>query len=382
MDRELPSVNAMRKKAKKRIPHFAWEYLNGGIGRDLGKAHNRQSLDDVRLLPNYLQHSGAEIDTTTKVLGQEFAAPFAVAPIGLGGLMWPKVAEYLAKAAREQNIPFTMSTFATATAENIYQQSGRNSWFQLYKPNDPEVREHLISRAEKAGFETMLLTVDIPVMTRREREFAVGLALPPTMDLTNIIQMLMRPRWLMATLSHEIPKFHLLDQYVPNNLGRQGAAYYVSELIRGHQSVDQLKELRERWKGKLLIKGLQSVADVARAKELGYDGVVISNHGGRQLESAPSAANVLPALRQEFPDYTLLADGGVRHGADITKLLALGANMVLVGRAMMYGVCAAGEPGAAHVINVLKQELVGTMGQLGITTPTELAQCLYARNTG
>ena len=377
MDREFPSVAAMRAKAKKRIPHFAWEYLNGGIGRDLGKAHNRQSLDDVRLLPNYLQHTGAEINTTTTILGQEFAAPFGVAPIGLGGLMWPKVAEYLAKAAKEQNIPFTMSTFATATAENVYQQGGENSWFQLYKPNDPEVREHLILRAEAAGFQTMLLTVDIPVMTRREREFAVGLSLPPNMDLSNMIQMLMRPRWLLETLMHEIPKFHLLDQYVPNNLGRQGAAYYVSELIRGHQSVDQLKELRDRWKGKLLIKGLQSVADVARAKELGYDGVLVSNHGGRQLESAPSAADVLPELRREFPDYTLLADGGVRHGADIAKLIALGADMVMVGRAMMYGVCAAGQSGAGHVMSVLKQELVGTMGQLGITKPDELKNCLY-----
>ena len=212
MDRELPSVNAMRAKAKQRIPHFAWEYLNGGIGRDLGKAHNRQSLDDVRLLPNYLHHSGAEVDTTTRILGQEFAAPFGVAPIGLGGLMWPKVAEYLAKAAQEQNIPFTLSTFATTTAEKIREQGGENAWFQLYKPNDPEVREHIISRAEQAGFQTMLLTVDIPVMTRREREFAVGLALPPKMDLSNIIQMLLRPRWLLETLSHEIPKFHLLDQ--------------------------------------------------------------------------------------------------------------------------------------------------------------------------
>ncbi len=377
MDREFPGVAAMLAKAKKRIPHFAWEYLNGGIGRDMGKAHNRESLDNVRLLPNYLHHTGAEMDTTTTILGQEFAAPFGVAPIGLGGLMWPKVAEYLAKAAQGQNIPFTMSTFATATAENVRAQGGKNAWFQLYKPNDPEVREHLISRAENAGFDTMLLTVDIPVMTRREREFAVGLSLPPNMDLSNIIQMLLRPRWLLETLMHEVPKFHLLDQYVPNNLGRQGAAYYVSELIRGHQSVDQLKELRDRWKGKLLIKGLQSVADVARAKELGYDGVLISNHGGRQLESAPSAADVLPELRREFPDYTLLADGGVRHGADIAKLLALGADMVMVGRAMMYGVCGAGEAGADHVMKVLKEELVGTMGQLGVTRPAELKNCVY-----
>ena len=186
MDRQFPSVTAMRAKAKKRIPHFAWEYLNGGIGHDLGKAHNKQSLADVRLLPNYLHHSGAEIDTTTKILGQEFAAPFGVAPIGLGGLMWPKAAEYLAQAAQKQNIPFTMSTFATATAEDIRNQGGKNTWFQLYRPNDPEVREHVIARAEALGFDTMLLTVDIPVMTRREREFAVGLSLPPDINLSNI----------------------------------------------------------------------------------------------------------------------------------------------------------------------------------------------------
>lgn len=377
MDRQFPSVAAMRVKAKKRIPHFAWEYLNGGIGGDLGKAHNQQSLTNVRLLPKYLHHSGDEIDLTTKILGQEFSAPFGVSPIGLGGLMWPKAAEYLAKGAHSHNIPFTMSTFATATAEDVLEQGGKNTWFQLYKPNDPETRERLISHAENLGFDTMLLTVDIPVMTRRERELAVGLSLPPEMNFSNILQMLMRPRWLLETLRHEIPKFHLLNQYVPENLGRQGAAYYVSELVRGHQSFDQLKALRDRWKGKLLIKGLQSVADVARAKELGYDGVLISNHGGRQLESAPSAADVLPALRREFPDYTLLADGGVRHGADIAKLLALGADMVMVGRAMMYGVCAAGELGADHVINVLKQELAGTMGQVGVTRPSELESCLY-----
>ncbi|NQY82545.1 MAG: alpha-hydroxy-acid oxidizing protein [Alphaproteobacteria bacterium] len=206
--------------------------------------------------------------------------------------------------------------------------------------------EYVIQHAEAAGFDTMLLTVDIPVRTRRERELAVGLSLPPNMDISNVIQMMLRPRWALATLAHEVPKFHILDRYMPNNLGRQGAVYYVKELIKGHQSLDQLKELRERWKGKLLIKGLLSTPDIARAKELGYDGVVVSNHGGRQLESGPSAVDVLSGLRQEFPDYTLLADGGVCSGAD-------------------------------HVMSLLQQELVNTMGQLGISELSGLKDCLY-----
>lgn len=377
MDRRFPSIDALLEHAKKRIPYFAWEYLDGGIGDDGGKRHNVQSLRQTKLLPVYLHHDGQKLDPSTTVLGQKFDYPFGVSPIGLGGLMWPKAAEYLAKSASSHNLPFCMSTFATATPEDIFACAGKNAWFQLYRPNDPDIREKMITRVEKAGFETLLLTVDIPAMTWRRREVAVGLALPPEINYRNVWQMMMRPRWCLETLLHEVPKFHLVDEYVPADFNRQGMAYFVNQMTKGHQSEENLKELRDRWKGKLLIKGLLAVEDVARCRELGYDGVVVSNHGGRQLQAAPSAADVLPALRREFPDYTLIADGGVRSGADVVTLMALGADLVLLGRAMMAGVCAAGQPGARHVMHILKQEFDCTMAQIGVTKVAQIPQTLH-----
>lgn len=376
MDRRFPGIPAMRRATRRRIPHFAWEYLNGGIGRDLGKRHNRNALDRVKLMPRYLGGERLQVETSVSVLGQDFSAPFGVAPIGLGGLMWPKAAEYLAEHAAKRNIPFCLSTFATTTPGVIAEIAGKNAWFQLYEPNDPEIREDVIRSAEKAGFETMLLTVDIPSMTRREREIAVGLALPPDVNIINVAQMMVKPRWCAATLNCGIPRFKVFKDHVAPTMNNTEEAFFLTKLVRGHRTLDQLKALRDRWPGKLLIKGLLAREDVARAREIGYDGVVVSNHGGRQLESALSAVEVLPRLRKEFPDYTLLADSGVRCGADIAKMIALGANMVLCGRAMMYGVCAAGKPGAAHVMSVLQQELEHTLGQLGVAHPDQLHNAL------
>ena len=377
INKKYPGVRALKKKARQRLPHFAWEYLDGGIGEDLGKRHNRSSLHAIKLLPSYLHSDRREIRLQTEILGQKFDAPFGVAPIGLGGLMWPKVAEYLAAAAKQRNIPFCLSTFATTTQAKIADIAGENAWFQLYRPNDDAVREKVISKAEQAGFNTMLLTVDIPLMTRRERELAVGLSVPPSLNIQTLWHMMLKPEWCLASLLHGIPSFHILEEHVPANLDQAGAARYVSEIIQGHLSVEHLQELRDRWKGKLLIKGLLSLRDVQRARDLGYDGVVVSNHGGRQLESAPSAIDMLPILRHHFPDYTLLADGGVRSGADIAKMLALGADMVLCGRAMMYGGCAAGRAGADQVMTILYEELHQTLGQLGIKNISQLPDCVY-----
>lgn len=348
------------------------DYVRCGMGHGGAVQRNRDSLDSVRLMPRYLIAADA-VDTTVELFGQDHAAPFGVAPVGLGGAVWPHAAERLASAARSHDVPFVASTFALASLERLRDAAGPRGWFQLYRPKRPEIESDLLRRAIESGYEVMVVTVDVPFRTRRDHDIRNGFSIPPRPGLRTVLDILAKPAWALAMARAGFPTFETLTPYVPDNLGRREALAFLSDLVMAHVTPDILADLRRRWPGTLLVKGVLDPREAIQCRDLGVDGIIVSNHGGRQLEAAPSAAEVLPSVRAAVGEgYPLIADGGIRTGLDICRMLALGADFVLMGRAFYYAVAAMGGRGADHAMRLLKAELTSTMGQLGCASLTEL----------
>ena len=365
---KYPSVEYLIAASARRVPGFAHDYLTGSTGRETAMGHNKRALDNVQLMPEFVR-SGFEPDTDRVLFGRTYAAPFGVAPLGMSGAIWPGSAEYLAAAAKKANVPFILSTVATTRLETIADIGGDNAWFQLYPPRDEKVNEDIIERARVAGYQVLVVTVDVPELARRERDIRNGLTVPPKFTLKTIGQVAMRPAWALATLRAGLPDFVNLTPYVPKGASLRGAAGYIASLARGHIGPERLKIIRDLWKGKLVVKGILSVADALASRDIGADGVIVSNHGGRQMDASPSPVDVLCAIKAAVgEDMAVMADSGVRSGLDIARMLALGADFVFAGRAFYHGVAALGAPGADHVMELFKAELVNNMAQLGCET--------------
>ncbi|MCL5778174.1 alpha-hydroxy-acid oxidizing protein [Limibaculum sp. FT325] len=373
LDRRFPCIAEMEKAARRRIPKIAWDYLAGGIGLEAGLARNRRMLDEVVLTPRYLGDWEGAPDLTTRLLGRDWSAPFGVAPVGLGGMIWPRSAEHLVRAARDANIPFALSTVANATIEEIGRLAPGHPWFQLYAMKDREMNRHVLGRARAAGYDTLVITVDVPKKMRRDRDMRNGLGWAPGWDVGLALDIARRPAWAWQMALHGMPRFNNLTDYLPKGLGVEEIGRELGRLRDGRITAAKLGQYREDWQGKLVIKGILSPEEAVICRDVGADAVVVSNHGGRQIDAARSAVEVLPAIRSAVgPDFPLIADGGARNGLDIMRMLACGANFVLLGRAFYFAMAAMGAPGAAHAIHVLKEELAITMGQLGARRPEEL----------
>lgn len=371
-DQRFPSIAAMERAARRRIPRFAHDYMAGGIGLEHGVGRNRSALDAVQLMPRYLAEV-PPVRLETTVLGQTVAAPFAPAPVGLTGLMWPDAPKHIARAAAARGLPVGLSTYATASIEEVGAIAGPLTWFQLYPIRDEAIEQDLLARFAAIGGEVLLVTVDVPGPTRRERDIANGLSVPPRRDWRTWAQCAMRPGWSLATLGAGVPEFRSITRYVPRGADAVTALEFLGSIMAAHVTPDRLRRYRDIWKGKLVVKGVLDVADARIAAECGADGIVVSNHGGRQLDAAPTAPEVLPAIRRAVGDgMAVLADGGARSGLDIARLLARGADLVLLGRAMTFSVAAMGAAGPAHALHLLTEELRGTMTQLGCADPRQL----------
>ena len=373
LDRRFPQIAAMETAARRRIPHFAYDYFVGGIGEEVCLRRNRQALQGVQLLPRYLVEGADRPECGASLLGRSYDAPFGVAPVGLGGLLWPKSAEIIAAAARRHNLPFILSNYATTSLETLRTIAGSHAWFQLYYPNRPAVLEDLLRRAGESGYDTLVVTLDIPVTTRRARDIANGLCVPPKFTLGTWFDVLRRPAWALATLRAGIPVFENQECYAPKGADLDEKAAFLSGLVEGHVTPQALRRLRADWRGRLLVKGILDPADARLAQSIGVDGMIVSNHGGRQLDAAPTAVEALPTIREAVgPDMALMVDGGVRSGLDIARYLALGADFVFLGRAFLIACAAAGAPGADHAMVILKQELSMTLAQIGCSKLAEL----------
>ena len=377
LDRRFPCIAEMERAAKRRIPKIAFDYLQGGIGIETCVARNRRMLDEVLLMPRYLADWEGGVDLSTELMGRRWSAPFGVAPVGLGGMIWPRAAEHLVRAAREANIPFALSTVANATIEEIGRIAPGHPWFQLYAMKDREMNRHVLGRAKAAGFDTLVVTVDVPKKMRRDRDMRNGLGWAPGWDVPLALDIARRPAWAWQMALRGMPRFNNLTEYLPKGLGVEEIGRELGRIRDGRITGEKLRQYREDWEGKLVVKGILSPEEAVTCREAGVDAVVVSNHGGRQIDAARSPVEVLPAIRTAVgPCYPLIADGGVRTGLDIMRMLAVGADFVFLGRAFYYAVGAIGEAGAAHAIHVLREELTITMGQLGAGRPRDLPSFL------
>ena len=359
-----PSIEHLREKARKRMPGFANDYLEGGCFSDVNLHRNTADIREVQLRPFYLRdYAGCDLKTT--LFGKTYDAPFGVAPIGLQGLMWPRATEILAQAAFEENIPFIVSTVATASIETVAEITEGNFWFQLYHPNDIELRDDLLDRLEAVGCQTLVVLADTPVFGYRPREIRNGLSMPPRMTVRNILQMTANPAWSFGQLAAGKPEFQTLKPYIPKGLNLKHLGLFMNKTFSGRLTTDRIKSIRDRWKGKLIAKGIVTEEDAAKVIELGVDAIIASNHGGRQLDAGQSTIKPMTQLVKKFGDKTtIMLDSGIRSGSDVACALASGAKFAFMGRSFMYGVCALGKSGGQHTIIMLKRQLQQVMEQI------------------
>ena len=363
-DPSYPAIEDLRAKAKKRIPKFAFEYLDGGCNEDISLSKNTQELRKVEMKPRYLvPFRGANLKT--ELFGHEYDAPFGISPVGLQGLMWPKSPEILAKAAFEHNIPFVLSTVTTASIETIANITEGRAWFQLYHPAEEKVTKDLIKRIDAVDCPVLVILSDVPSFGYRPRDIRNGLSMPPRMTLKNIIRVMKRPEWAIRTLINGQPSFEVLKPYMPKNLNLSQLGKFMNATFEGRLNEEKIKRLRNMWKGKLVIKGVESVADVETAIRLGLDGIIISNHGGRQVDMGQATITSLQDIAPKYHDQIkIMMDSGIRGGADIGRTLSSGADFTFLGRSFMYGVSALGKKGGDHTISILKAQLTQVMEQM------------------
>ena len=369
---KYPSVPDLRARAKRKIPKFAFEYLDGGCNDDVNLKKNTDRIRAVELKPKYL------IDYTppslkTELFGHTYDAPFGISPIGLQGLMWPKSPEILAKAAFDHNIPFVLSTVTTANIEKISKITEGNAWFQLYHPADEGITKDILKRAEVAGCPVLIILADVPSFGYRPRDIRNGLSMPPKMTITNIINAAKRPHWALQTLIHGQPSFEVLKPYMSKNLNLNQLAKFMDATFSGRLNEEKIKKIRDLWKGKLVLKGAESAHDVQKAYQMGIDGVIISNHGGRQVDVGQATIDSLKDIAPLYKDkLTVMMDSGIRGGADVARVMATGADFSFLGRTFMYGVSALGKKGGDHTVSMLKTQLNQVMEQLSCAQINDL----------
>ncbi|WP_210115046.1 alpha-hydroxy acid oxidase [Roseovarius aestuariivivens] len=373
LDAKYPALSDLRRRARMRVPHFVWEYLDSGTGTEATTLANRSALDRVRLMPSIL-HGEVAPDLTTSLLGHDHGLPVGIAPVGMSGLIWPDAERHLARAAARCGLPYALSTVASVTPEQIADDLGPHGMFQLYPPRDAEIRKDMLKRARDAGFSTLVLTVDVPVGSRRERQVRSGLTQPPKLTPRLLAQIAIRPAWALGMARRGLPRMRLIDDYSPDTHGLPSTKH-AGYLLRTSPDWDYLRWLRAHWDGPLVVKGVLSAEDATRLTEEGVDAIWISNHAGRQFDAAPATIEALPAIRAAT-DLPVILDGGVEGGLDILRAMALGADFVMMGRGWHYALAALGPEGPDHLAAILRADLEANMGQLGLTRPQHARQRL------
>ena len=364
INHKYPSVPDLRKRSRSKIPKFAFEYLDGGCNDDVNLKKNTQRIRDIELKPKYLVDYNKP-SLKAELFGHIYDAPFGISPIGLQGLMWPKSPEILAKAAFDHNVPFVLSTVTTASIERIAEITEGKAWFQLYHPSEESVTKDILKRAEVAECPVLVILADVPSFGYRPRDIRNGLSMPPKMTLTNIVNAIKRPHWLFQTIINGQPSFETLKPYMPKKLNLSQLAKFMDATFSGRLNEEKIKKIRDLWKGKLVLKGAESIQDVKMACKLGLDGVIVSNHGGRQVDVGQATIDSIKTIAPLYKDkITLMMDSGIRGGADVARVMSTGIDFSFMGRTFMYGVSALGKKGGYHTISMLKTQLTQIMEQL------------------
>lgn len=372
------NIADLREQARRRLPKGIWEYLERGVEDETGMVRNRAAFDAVTFRPRVLR--GVEkIDPSVELWGQAMPFPLALAPTGAAGMMWHNGDLHLAQAAAAAGLPFTISSASTMDLDQVVTAGGR-LWFQLYLWEDKDLSLQVVDRAAELGCETLFVTLDLPVMPNREYIRRNGFGTPFRLNARNTLDVLAHPRWLFGTMGRYMLSGGIPSQAnLPDRLRKkvtQGAmpgTYFKQDDL----DWDGVRALRDRWPGRFVLKGILHPDDARRAREMGADGIVVSNHGARSLDSSIASLEALPAIRDAAgPDLTIFLDSGIRRGSDLVKALVLGADVVLAGRAPLYGLAAYGTGGVSRAIEILQTEFVRTMGMLGARTIAELRKAL------
>jgi len=374
---EIPSVEHMMKKASKRVPAFAFDYLHGGCFTNINRERNTDEIREIQLKPTYLGDFAGS-NQETELFGKTYDAPFGMSPIGLQGLMWPKSCEHLATACSDHNIPFILSTVGTADIETISKLTNGDFWFQLYHPAEEDLRDKLLDRAWDAGCKTLVILADTPTFGYRPGEIRNGLSIPPRMNLRNIFQICTHPTWAFSQLfAGGAPEFQTLKPYIPKGLSMKHLGLFMNKTFSGRLTPERIEKLRKRWKGNLVMKGVVNPEDAETCVQHGIDGIIVSNHGGRQLDRGQSTIKPMQELVKEYKGkLKIMMDSGIRNGADISAALACGADFTFLGRTPMYGMCAMGEYGGHHTFEMLKKQIQQVMEQIACEKVTDFPQHL------
>lgn len=360
---KYPAISDLKAKARKRIPHFVWEYLDSATGLEATLHRNQAKLREV-LFKTSILHGEFTPDLSTSFLGRDYPLPFGIAPVGMSGLIWPGAEKTLAKAAVKLGIPYSISTVATQLPEDMAPHIGDQGWFQIYPPRDPEIRTDILKRAKASGFHTLIMTVDVPVASRRERQTRGGLQQPPRLTPRLAMQAVQCPVWLNGIRQTGMPRMKLMDGYATDMEGSLPSTEHIGYLLRTSPDWSYVQKLRNEWDGPLIIKGVTNPEDAEALEKEGVDALWVTNHAGRQFDASMSTIEALPGMRAATK-LPLIFDSGIEGGLDILRALALGADFVMMGRAWHYALGAIGEPGPAHLADMLKRDMESNMGQIG-----------------
>ena len=370
--KKIHSLEDARKLAKKRLPKMFFDFVDGSSGDEKLSELNSTALDQIRLEPKVLRNVEKR-NLSKKFFDYTYDLPFGFAPMGMCNLTWPGADKMLAQESIINNIPACVSMASTTSLEEMYILSEGHSWLQLYIFQDEKFVMELLDRAKQTGYDTIVLTVDVPIQFRRAKDDRNGFTVPFKIGPKQFFDFATHPNWSISTLLYGIPK--------PMNYetSKSGNKFVRSE-SRGSTDWETLKRIRSTWKGKLIVKGVMSQEDAIKIKQEGADAIQVSNHGGRQLESATSAINALPLIRNALgKEFPLLFDSGIRSGGDIVRALAFGADYVMIGRPLMYAIGADGAKGLRKILEIIKGELSTTLGLVGLTDINEITSDIIAQ---
>jgi len=358
------NIDDLRKLAKKRLPKIAYDFIEGGTDDEVGLATNEQAFRQARIVPRYLVDVTVR-DQSTTLFERTYSSPIGIAPTGLAGLFRRGADLMLAEAARDANVPFIMSGSSTGSIEDLGKLAPDHGWYQLYSAKDQSISEDMIKRAGDAGLKTLVFTVDVPEGSNRERNTRNGWGRPLKLSLATKLEALEHPAWMLEWMRHGTPFFNNWAKYAPAK-DANSVADFVAQQNRAPMTWKHVERYRSLFKGNFVLKGIMHPDDAIRAHSLGVDGIMVSNHGARQLDNAPAPLHVLPAIRDAVGDkMTVMFDGGIRRGLDAVIALCMGAKFVFQGRPTLYGVTAGGVEGAKTALGIFRREVDLSMAQMG-----------------
>ena len=369
---KIHTIDDAIRLSKKRLPKLVFDFIDGASGDDKLAEINSKALDQIRLEPKVFRNVENR-NLSKKIFDFHFDYPFGFAPMGMTNLSWPEADKMIAKESAYNNIPTCVSMASSTTLEDMFTFSEGHSWMQIYIFQSEEFIMELLKRAESIGYKVLILTVDVPILSRRARDDRNGFGYPFKIGPKQFLDFALHPQWSLTTLFKGAPQ---PMNYVTSKSGDQ---IFRRKESRGATDWNTLKRVREAWKGKLIIKGVMNSEDAMKIKEAGADAIQVSNHGGRQLDSATASINALPLIRKALgDDFPILFDSGIRSGSDILRALALGADFVMFGRPLMYAIGADGAKGLRRIINLIKEELSTNLGLVGLTDINEVDKKIIA----